>query len=96
MDVFSFRRFFYVPLVLHTIGEDERAFLHCTSSVMLQIPGFYRVRLPPPPLHHRETSVLSASTRPIADCCSEERGGWFADSLSATAGTVDVVEQVFF
>lgn len=41
--------FFYVPLVLHTIGEDERAFLHCTSSVMLQIPGFYRVRLPSAP-----------------------------------------------
>lgn len=41
--------FFYVPLVLHTIGEDERAFLHCTSSVMLQIPSFYRALLPPPP-----------------------------------------------
>lgn len=48
--------FFYVPLVLHTIGEDERAFLHCTSSVMLQIPGFYTVRLhTPPPRHHHQT-----------------------------------------
>lgn len=55
-----FRRF-YVPLVLHTIGEDERAFLHCTSSVMLQIPGFYRAgllapTLPPP---HRNISAVS-------------------------------------
>lgn len=92
---FSFRRFFfYVPLVLHTIGEDERAFLHCTSSVMLRIPGFYRVRLPPP-ICHRETSALSASTGPIADCCSEERRGWVSDSLSAVAGRVHVVEQVF-
>jgi len=73
--------FFYVPLVLHTIGEDERAFLHCTSSVRLQILSFYRVRLLPPP--HRETSVLSAFARPIGGFCSEERGGWFSDTLSS-------------
>lgn len=93
MDVSVSEGFFYVPLVLHTIGEDEQAFLHCTSSVMLQIPGFYRVRLPP--LHHRVTSVLSASSRPIADCCSEERGGWFSDSLSAMPSRVDAVEQIY-
>lgn len=63
MDVFEFQKFF-VPLVLHTISEDERAFLHCTSSVMLQIPGFYRVRLPPPPttqtvsIHQTNSRVL--------------------------------------
>lgn len=64
---------FYVPLVLHTIREGEQAFLHCTSSVMLQIPGLYKAR-PPPPHHHRGASLLSAATEPIADCCSEERG----------------------
>ena len=97
MDVFSFGRFFffYVPLVLHTISEGERAFLHCTSSVMLHILGFYTVRLHPPSLHHGETSLLSASAEPIAKFCSEDRGGWFSDSLSAIAGRVRVVEQGF-
>lgn len=59
MDVLVSEGFFYVPLVLHTIGEDEQAVLHCTSSVMLQIPGFYRVRLPPPPPPQRNISAVS-------------------------------------
>lgn len=44
----QFQKVFNVPLVLHTIGEDERAFLHCTSSVMLRIPSFYRAGLAAP------------------------------------------------
>lgn len=90
MDVVSFKRIFYVPLVLHTISVDERAFLHCTSSVMLHILSFYTAELLP--LHHRETPVLSASSGPIANCCSEQRGGM----LTTIADRVHVVQQHLF
>lgn len=88
MDVLKFQKvfFFLCPPCSAHHRWGWASVLHCTSSVMLQIPGFYRVRLAPPSLRHGGTSELSASSRPIADCCSEERAGWFSESLSAKAG----------
>lgn len=71
MDVLQ--KLFYVPIILHLISENEQAFLHCTSSAMLQIVGLYRVKMPPSPPPQRNISAVSSHWA---------NSNWNSDSLS--------------